>query len=52
MKNKPAPAQDELRMKGSEFDRMMRGALEVAPPLPEPKKPSAKTLKTKKSAKK
>lgn len=52
MKTKPAPAQDEMRMKAADFDRIMRGVLEVSPPPPEPKKPRAKTSKTKKSAKK
>jgi hypothetical protein len=51
MKTKPAPTTDELRMKAADFDRIMRGVLEVAPP-PEAKKPRAKTSKTKKSAKK
>lgn len=50
MKAKPAPAPDELRMKAADFDRIMRGALGVAPPPPEPKKPRAKTTKKKKSA--
>ena len=52
MKTKSALAQDEMRMKASDFDRIMRGVLEVAPPPPEPKTVKRKTIKTKKTVKK
>lgn len=37
MKTKPVPMPDELRMKASDFDRIMRGALGVPPPPAETK---------------
>jgi hypothetical protein len=52
MKAKPISSPDEMRMKATDFDRIMRGVLEVAPPPPEPKTARKKTTKTKKTDKK
>jgi mRNA interferase RelE/StbE len=43
-KTNPKPA-DEMRMKESDFDAMMRGALDAPPPADEPKPESEKTGK-------
>lgn len=42
-----APAPEEFRMSGAEFDKMMRGALSAPPPKAAPPKPRrAKKRKT------